>query len=76
MVDEVCVKVNLGNHRWVILEKYTLNSYLGQTTIIGKGVEDIYLTLEGRRIESKGAQCNLRGDKGNLVLNKEEKEKE
>ena len=76
MTDEVHVEVNLRKHRWVVLGKYTLNSYLTWTTITGKGAEDICLTLKGRGSELKGAQCNPRGDKGNLVLNKEEKKNE
>ena len=76
MVDKVHVKVNLGKLRWVVLKKFTLNSGLGWTTIIGKGAKDFCLTSERQRTESKGAWCNPRGDKGNLVLNKEEKKKE
>jgi len=76
MADEVHVEVNLEKCKWVILGKYTLNSYLGWTTIIGKGAEGIYQTSEGWGTESKGARRNPMVDKGNLVLNKEEKKKE
>ena len=76
MADEVHMEVNLGNHRQFVLRKYTLNSCLGCTTIVDEGAEDICLTSEGRDEESKGARGNPKGNKGNLVLNKEEKKKE
>ena len=76
MADEVHMEVNLKNHRRIVLGKYTLNSCLGYTTIVDEGAEDICLTLECRDAESKGARGNLRGNKGNLVPNKEEKKKE
>ena len=76
MADEVHVEVNLEKRRWVILGKYTLNLYLGWTTIIGEAAEYICLTSEGRGTKSKGARRNPRVDKGNLVLKKEEKKNE
>ena len=72
MADEVHMEMNLRNHRQIVLGKDTLNSCLGCTM----GAEDICLTSEGRDAESKGARGNPRGNKGNLVLNKEEKKKE
>ena len=45
-------------------------------TIIDEDAEDICLTSDGRGAKSKGAWGNSRGNKGNLVLNKEEKKKE
>ena len=76
MADEVHMEANLENHRRIVLGKYTLNSCLGCTTIVDEGAEDICLTSEGQDAESKGARGNPRGNKGNLILNKEEKKKE
>ena len=76
MADKVHVEVNLGKLRRVVLKKCTLNSGLGWTIIIGEGAKDISLTSNRWGIESKGEWHNPRGDKGNLVLNKEEKKKE
>ena len=77
MADKVYIEVNLGKHRRIFLGKNALNSCLGFTTIVDEGVEDICLNSEGRRgTELEGAQGNPRGNKGNLVFNKEEKKKE
>ena len=68
-------EVNLRKYWRDVLGKYTPNSYRSWTTIIGEGIEDIYLTSESRELELERAWHNLRVDKGNLALNKEEKKK-
>ena len=45
-------------------------------TIINEDAEDICLILDGRGAKLEGAWGNPRGNKGNLVLNKEKKKKE
>ena len=45
-------------------------------TIIDEDAKDICLASDGRGAKSEGAWGNLRGNKGNLVLNKEIKKKE
>ena len=75
MADEVYMKVNSEKHRRIILRRYTLNSYLGCTTIIDEGAEDICISSEGRGTELEGVWSNPRGNKNILVLNKEEKKK-
>ena len=45
-------------------------------TIINDDAEDICLISNGRGAKLEGAWGNPRGNKGNLVLNKEEKKKE
>lgn len=76
MANEVHMEVNLGRRRRIVLGKYTLNSCLACTTIVDKGAKDIFQTSEGQGADSKGVQGNPRGNKGNLVLNREEKKKE
>ena len=76
MVDKVYIEVNLRKHRRIVLGKNALNSCLGYTTIVDEGVEDICLNSEGRGAGLEGAQGNPRGNKRNLVFNKEEKKKE
>ena len=44
--------------------------------ITNEDAEDIYLTSDGRGAKSEVTWGNLRGNKGNLILNKEEKKKE
>ena len=68
-------EVNLRKYWRDVLGKYTPNSYRSWTTIIGEGIEDIYLTSESRELELERAWHNLRVDKGNLALNKKEKKK-
>ena len=67
---------DLRRHRQIILGRYALNSHLGYRTIFDEDAEDTCLTSDGRGIESEGAWGSLRGNKGNLVLNQEEKGKE
>ena len=66
----------LMRHRQIILERYALNLHLGYQTIFDEDAEDTYLISDCRGTESEGAWGNLRGNKGNLVLNQEEKRKE
>ena len=68
-------EVNLRKYWRDVLGKYTPNSYKSRTTIIGEGIEDIYLTSESRESELERARRNLRVDKGNLALNEKEKKK-
>ena len=53
-----------------------LNLHLGYQTIFDEDAEDTYLISDCRGTESEGAWGNLRGNKGNLVLNQEQKRKE
>ena len=59
----------LRRHRQIILERYALNLHLGYQTIFDENAEDTYLISDGRGTELEGAWGNLRGNKGNLVLN-------
>ena len=66
---------DLEEHRQIVLGRYALNSYLDYTTIADEDAEDVCLTSNGRETKSEGAWGKSRGNKGNLVLNKEEKKK-
>ena len=50
--------------------------HLGYQTIFDEDVEDTCLISDGRGTKSEGVWGNLRGNKGNLVLNQEQKRKE
>ena len=63
---------DLERHRKIILRRYALNSHLGYLTISNEDAEDTCLTSNDRGTELEGAW----GNKGNLVLNQEEKGKE
>ena len=68
--------VVLRRHRQIVLGRYALNLDLDYLTIANEDVENTCLISDGRGLESEGAWGNLRGNKGNLVLNQEEKRKE
>ena len=53
-----------------------LNLHLGYQTIFDEDVEDTCLLLDGGGTELERVWGNLKGNKGNLVLNQEQKRKE